>query len=125
MKIKIKIFTEKNGYSLDITGPRNGLILQRSSPSLMEISELITDYVNMWSDPKENAIDAFVERNGVSDPSAYEKAADIYQRFRDWSEERVGRRPMSVTMFGRLFGKRFEKRKINGVIMYRGFQLFR
>ncbi len=55
----------------------------------------------------------FIEERCEVGPAYEVRAGQLYQAYREWSEE-AGQRPMSSTAFGRRMAKRYEKKLSNG-----------
>jgi hypothetical protein len=120
MKIKIKIFDEKEGYSIDVLTWRSRLLRQKRCASLMEVSDFLTDVINLTDAGVQEIVDWFAEEECAHEPGSLTPASRVYEIFSSWCHQKeiLGGREISQTAFGRAFSVHFDKEKINGVITY-------
>jgi putative DNA primase/helicase len=71
----------------------------------------------------ENEILDFIEGYCRRDEMAKVQATVLYDNFNRWFKANRSRKGVSQSMFGRIMGKRFGKKKIEGVLYYIGIEL--
>jgi putative DNA primase/helicase len=71
----------------------------------------------------ENEILDFLDEYCRRDDLVQCRATDLYDNFNRWFKANRSRKGISQTKFGRIMGKRFEKKKVEGNIFYVGLEL--
>lgn len=71
----------------------------------------------------ENEILDFVEDYCKRDDMAKVQATVLYDNFNRWFKANRSRKGVSQSMFGRIMGKRFGKKKMEGIVYYVGIEL--
>ncbi|EFK11865.1 phage/plasmid primase, P4 family, C-terminal domain protein [delta proteobacterium NaphS2] len=70
----------------------------------------------------EDLLETFLDEHCILDPKEEEASADLYDAFKSWWSENVSRKTLSQKKFGRLMGRKFERKKTN-TIKYVGLRL--
>jgi putative DNA primase/helicase len=73
----------------------------------------------------ENEILDFIEDYCSRDEMAKIKSTILYENFNRWFKANRSRKGVSQSMFGRIMGKRFGKKKVEGTIYYVGLDLIK
>ena len=83
----------------------------------------VTEATEKYRRSEDLIADWIYERADISDPNAEEVATILYKDFVDWYHENVGQKERTGTWFGKQLGKKYEKHKANGRIVYLGICL--
>ena len=70
----------------------------------------------------EDRISDFTDECLLLDPGGKERASDTYERFVDWWHTNVSKTEPSGTWFGKELGRKFQKTKVDGRVVYHGFK---
>ncbi len=73
----------------------------------------------------ENEILDFLEEYCKRDDMEQDLASRLYDNFNRWFKANRSRKGISQTMFGRIMGKRFGKKKVEGIVYYVGIKLIK
>ena len=85
MNIKIQIYDDKNGYSIDIRTRHNALIKQERCNNLMELANFVTDILSVQDFATENIVDWFIAQYlNWSDIKKIPPPRIIYEQFEEW-----------------------------------------
>ncbi len=83
----------------------------------------VTDATAKYRLDEDLVADYIYECCDIGDPNAEEAATALYGRFSEWYKSNIGPKPRSGTWFGKQLGKKYEKRKSNGRVIYQGIAL--
>ena len=72
---------------------------------------------------EEDLLAEFLEDCCVSDSQAMTTSKELYSTFELWFQEKLGKKVPAQKTFGKLMGKKFDRRKSNGVKCYTGVKL--
>jgi len=70
----------------------------------------------------EDVLQNFFDACCILNPNACGNASDLYAAYKEWIEGQ-GRKPLSQTLFGRRLGRRFERKRVTGGMVYVGITL--
>jgi len=83
----------------------------------------ITEATEMYRRGEDLLAD-FIDECCIREPKAKEKAAVLFNRFREWYGENIGKTDkLTGTWFGKHLSEKFDKGKSNGVVVYHGIAL--
>lgn len=82
----------------------------------------VTEATADWRKAENELLD-FIEDYCNRDEMAKIKATLLYENFNRWFKANRSPKGVSQTMFGRIMNKRFEKKKMDGLIFYVGIEL--
>ena len=83
----------------------------------------VTEATEKYRRSEDLIADWIYERADVSDPNAEETATNLYKDFVSWYHENIGQKERTGTWFGKQLGKKYEKHKSNGRVLYLGICL--
>lgn len=75
-----------------------------------------------WQEAENEILD-FVQDYCRRDPMLKSRATVLYENFNRWYRANKNPEGISQTMFGRIMGRRFEKKKVEGVVYYVGIDV--
>lgn len=83
----------------------------------------ITEATEKYRRSEDLMADWIYERADIKDPNAEETATNLYKDFVDWYHDNIGQKERTGTWFGKQLGKKYEKHKSNGRVLYLGITL--
>jgi putative DNA primase/helicase len=83
----------------------------------------VTEATEKYRRSEDLIADWIYERANISDPHAEETATNLYKDFVGWYHNNIGQKERSGTWFGKQLGKKYEKHKSNGRVIYLGISL--
>jgi putative DNA primase/helicase len=83
----------------------------------------VTEATEKYRRSEDLIADWIYERAEISDPNAEETATNLYKDFVDWYHDNIGQKERTGTWFGKQLGKKYEKHKSNGRVLYLGISL--
>jgi putative DNA primase/helicase len=76
-----------------------------------------------WQKAENEILDFIEDYCHRDDPMAKVQATVLYDNFNRWFKANRSPKGCSQSMFGRIMGKRFEKKKMEGIVYYVGLEL--
>lgn len=83
----------------------------------------VTEATEKYRRSEDLIADWIYERADISDPNAEETATNLYRDFVEWYHDNIGQKERTGTWFGKQLGKKYEKHKSNGRVLYLGICL--